>query len=306
MASINTLLSLARARFELRIPGSDVSQNDLLSGQIASAIASLTKDVNIPLLDQNAAVTIRLTGSFSSQFYDPYLKSITAIKYQPSSVDTPSYGSFPDTIDAGDYTVVDGERKGALVIVPIGVWPAAAFNRFRVEAVLGLADDDPALAAYRSAAILLFRSLYDGVAILREDSAYERIARPLRRMDLSIFNLIGLGTVPDPVDPVDPVDLVIKIALGWSDDDVAEEAELTVTSTGSMLALPDSVGNKHIVVWRSDAAGGDPMMVLIGGLDQRNIFGAVVPLEKDGISGQAITSSLQDSDLLSGTALEVR
>ena len=193
MTTADTLLSLERARFELRMPDDDTSQDVLLSGLIASAISSLSKDTSVPLLDSNVEITVHLTGRSGVQVYDPYLKSITSVSYQAASEDC-VYGLFPKTVIKNRCTFTPGERKGAFVVKPRGYqsWPDAAYNRFRIEGIAGLADDDPDLAAYRSATVLLFRSLYDGVPILREDSAYERIIRPLGRKDLRTFNLIGL------------------------------------------------------------------------------------------------------------------
>ena len=351
MATIDTLLSLERARFELRMPDDDTSQDVLLSGLIASAISSLTEDTSVPLLDRNVEIKGHLSGRASIQVYDPYLKSITSISYQPTSENS-VYGYFPKKVIPNRCTITPGERKGAFVIRPRGnqSWPDAAYNMFRIEGIAGLADDDPALAAYRSATVLLFRSLYDGVPILREDSAYERIIRPLGRKDLSSFNSIGLvisahmsvnmgtkiGLVPDllasppdrlPVYPgvnmgtrpgIIPVLTVvlanpIRVRVGWSQDIIPTADELTASSTTNTVAIPVQDPNNldggggYMVIWRSDAAGGDPTgLSFNGAFNMRGGWGAAADLPIDNVPGKVIVS---DYDLYSrvyaGQSVEV-
>ena len=311
----------------------------------------MTEDTNVPLLDRNVEITVHLSGRSGIQIYDPYLKSITSVSYQAASEDC-VYGLFPKTVIKNRCTFTPGERKGAFVVKPRGYqsWPDAAYNRFRIEGIAGLADDDPALAAYRSATVLLFRSLYDGVPILREDSAYERIIRPLGRKDLSSFNSIGLvipahmsvnmgaeiGLVSDllasppdrlPVYPgvnmgtgpgIIPVLAVvlakpILVAVGWSQDINPTADELTVTSITNTVIVPvqdpnDLVGGGgYMLIWRSDAAGGDPTGISFdGAFDMRGGWGAAADLSIDNVPGKVIVS---DYDLLSrvmaGTSMEV-
>ena len=373
MATIDTLLSLERARFELRVPDDDTSQDVLLSGLIASAISSLSKDTNAPLLDSIVETKVHLSGRSGIQIYDPYLKSITSISYQPTSENS-VYGLFPKKVIPNRCTITPGERKGAFVIRPRGYqsWPDAAYNRFRIEGIVGLANDDPALAAYRSATVLLFRSLYDGVPILREDSAYERIIRPLGRKDLSTFNLIGLvisahlsvnmgtkiglvsdllvsppvrlpeylgvnmGTSPGIIPvlavhlpvylgvnmgtgpgiiPVLAVVLAspIRVRVGWSQDIIPTADELTASSITDTVVVPVQdpnnllKGGGYLLVWRSDAAGGDPTGISFdGAFDMRGGWGAAADLSIDNVPGKVIVS---DYDLLSrvlaGTSMEV-
>ena len=373
MATIDTLLPLERARFELRVPDDDTSQDVLLSGLIASAISSLTEDMNVPLLDRNVEIIVHLSGRSGIQVYDPYLKSITSISYQPTSENS-VYGLFPEKVIPNRCAITPGERKGAFVVKPRGYqsWPDAAYNRFRIEGIAGLADDDPALAAYRSATVLLFRSLYDGVPILREDSAYERIIRPLGRKDLSSFNSNGLvipahlsvnmgtkiglvsdllasppvrlpeylgvniGTRPGiipvltvhlPVHlgvnigtrpgiiPVLTVVLAspIRVRVGWSQDIIPTADELTASSITDTVVVPVQdpnnllKGGGYLLIWRSDAAGGDPTGISFdGAFDMRGGWGAAADLSIDNVPGKVIVS---DYDLLSrvlaGTSMEV-
>ena len=289
------LLPLARARFELRVPAGDHSQDISLIGIIKSAISILSKDVNIDILDRNVGLKVSLASNVSFRIFDPYLKSISAVKYQAVS-DNVEYGSFPLVFDADDYKVKAGDRKGAFVLVPDAEWPEAAYNRLRIDCVVGLDSDDPSFDAFTTAAVLMLRSIYDGVPVLREDSAYERIIRSLRRADLSEFEIIdGPGATIDPVVPIVPGGGGgggIDVRVGWSDTALVNPATLIDIFDSNTFVVPVAVGSLYFVIWRSTASGGDPTEVHIAGsVNQRNIFGAAMPLAtNDGVVGEVIVT----------------
>ena len=279
MTDTGTLLSLERARFELRVPEEDTSQDVLLTGLIASAISSLTGDVNVPLLDINVETIVHLSGRSGIQVYDPYLKSITSISYQPTSENS-FYGYFPNKVIANRCTITPGGQKGAFVIRPRGnqSWPDAAYNRFRIEGIAGLADDDPALAAYRSATVLLFRSLYDGVPILREDSAYERIIRPLGRKDLSSFSRIGLVAVSTQMH---------TNYVGTTDDVLSDvtSADFTVSGATEALFIPRYPDTRRLLFARPVSVL-DPSEIYLYRADGRNTVNQINIFVKSGIALQ--------------------
>ena len=103
-------------------------------------------------------------------------------------------------------------------------------------------------------------------------------------------------------------DTAIAIRAGWSVDAMADVGELTASSENTMLTIPDAAGGLHLVVWRSDAAGGDPSEIRVAAARSwRNLFGNAVPLaDADGVDGQVIvTVDAQNAGLLSGETLQV-
>ena len=98
------------------------------------------------------------------------------------------------------------------------------------------------------------------------------------------------------------------LRIGWSADAVADASELTAAFPDQTGTIPDGTGALHLVVWRADAAGGDPAEVHIAtGGNARNIFGPAAPLaDANGTPGQVIVSvTTQKAGLYSGETLHV-
>ena len=301
MASAATdILPLARARFELRFPDSDNSQDLRLTELIGAAVSSVSEDISTPLVDQGGVVTVNTAGARPIVLRDRFLRSVDHIYYQAPS-DVPVFGIYPTEISPDDYTVTDGQY-GDKVVWPATTWPEAVSNAFLVEATVGIDPADRNLAAYTTATVLMFRSLYDGVTIVGDNTAYERVVRPLRRLDLSPFTLTGLagGTIAPPLAQH-------HIRAGWSADATIDAADLTDEYQLSQFILPDGTGNLYLVLWRADADGGDFTEVHIAGAgNSRNLFGAAADLTIDTIPGKAIISATaQKAGLLSGESVRV-
>ena len=98
------------------------------------------------------------------------------------------------------------------------------------------------------------------------------------------------------------------LRAGWSADASPSAGELTASSTGDTVTIPDGAGSLHLLLWRSDAAGGDPSDIRIAGSPNwRNLFGSAIPLaDTDGIGGEAlVTLGTQKAALLSGETARV-
>ena len=176
-ATAEAVLPLERLRFELRFPDRDTSQDEDLRGQIASAVAHVASDLNLPLPDRAAARAFRVAGQNSITFRDPFFKAVTAIKYQ-AETETPIPGFYPDTFPPASYS---RDLSGpSAIITPAVAWPEAVGRLFLVEGTYGLREDDERLPNIRAAAILIARDNYDGVRSVPTMAAYERLARPLR------------------------------------------------------------------------------------------------------------------------------
>ena len=94
---------------------------------------------------------------------------------------------------------------------------------------------------------------------------------------------------------------------GWSADATPADAEFTANSDTHELNLPIGTGNLYLIIWRSDADGGDPGEVHIsGGGNSRNNFGDAADYTLNSVAGKVIVSiTTQNADLLSGESLRV-
>lgn len=300
MPTITDILSLERARFELRFPEGDTSQDERLEELIASAVRSVMEDVRVPIVDLDVAGIFVIPSPESAiVIRDPWLRSVSAVSYQ-AETDTPIPLLFDQS--AEHYSVNQYSPNITLIRPPNGEWPGAVGNRFRVAGRYGVADNYPSLSSITTAAVLAFRAAYDGVALVKEGDAYSRIISPLRNYAPWGFDIVGLaGDTPGGGDGA------ITIAAGWSNDTIPQAAELTVTGTGSQLTIPDGTGSLYLVLWRSDAAGGDPEQVHISGArGWRNLLGGASDLGLSGVAGKAIVSvHRQNAALLSGEPVEI-
>ena len=91
------------------------------------------------------------------------------------------------------------------------------------------------------------------------------------------------------------------IRAGWSDDTTITDAELSATSPTDTVTLPAGSGNQYMILWRSDADGGDPTEVHIsGGGNSRNLFNPAVNRTINGVAGKLLISANQFNTALAG------
>ena len=131
----------------------------------------------------------------------------------------------------------------------------------------------------------------------------------------------GLASGISPVDPANFVTLEYfeahrggggvsthDLYVGWSADNSPDDGEFTANSDTHSLVIPTETGGQYLLVWRSDADGGDPSSVVITpqSHNQRNAFGTAIPYTLNGVAGQALVSVLLlNADLYSGETLTV-
>ena len=88
------------------------------------------------------------------------------------------------------------------------------------------------------------------------------------------------------------------IRYGYSVDAVIDIADFTETATGTEITLENAPESGHLLLWRSDADGGDFTLVDIARAgNQRAAFSAAEDLTLDGIPGKAIISNRGDLSL---------
>ena len=104
-----------------------------------------------------------------------------------------------------------------------------------------------------------------------------------------------------------PTPTTHALYVGWSIDDTPEDAEFTANSDTHEVEIPAAVGSQYLIVWRSDADGGDPSEVHISGAgNSRNNFGSATAYMLNGVEGQTIVSTTtQNASLLSGEIMRV-
>ena len=117
--------------------------------------------------------------------------------------------------------------------------------------------------------------------------------------NVATINGIG-GIIPTPNH---------ALYVGWSDDNIPapDGSEFTADSDTHTITVPTATGSLYLIIWRSDADGGDPTEVHIsGGGNTRNAFVAAVAYTLNGVAGQVIVSfNTLNADFTSGETLRV-
>ena len=104
------------------------------------------------------------------------------------------------------------------------------------------------------------------------------------------------GLIADYVGTLPPDTAIFveqTIRYGYSDDDQIDVADIIHTTTGNTFALENPPPTGHLVMWRSDADGGDfsYWALSVGGANQRGGLGDAIDLELDGVPGKAVISN---------------
>ena len=194
-----TLLTLDRARRELRVPPGDDGQDDLIREQIESATSFVAEDLNTPLiqesvylLQQHSRLEEPITISDPS---DPYVLGASKIRYQlATAADSYTVGDWPEEIEIGEENQISpctspGDLIAGNIIVksPGGQWPQAAMNHYALHYERGIKATNKDVDTYRQLVILKLRDLFYGTAFMKgteENSAYGRIASNLRYLGI--------------------------------------------------------------------------------------------------------------------------
>ena len=99
----------------------------------------------------------------------------------------------------------------------------------------------------------------------------------------------------------------VRIAVGWSADQVATAAELTATSETDTVTVPTNTQNQYLLVWDADVYG--DLNGIYYGQSPNNSISAYedpVALEKDGVAGMVrVSSSILVGSVIGGRDLRV-
>ena len=99
----------------------------------------------------------------------------------------------------------------------------------------------------------------------------------------------------------------VRIAVGWSADQVATAAELTATSETDTVTVPTNTGNQYLLVWDADVYG--DLNGIYYGQSPNNSISAYedpVALELDGVAGMVrVSSSILVGSVIGGRDLRV-
>ena len=196
-----TLLTLDRARRELRVPPGDLGQDDLIRELIESAASFIAEDLNTPLIQESVYLVLQhdsldqpITITNPS---DPYVLAASKVRYQlATAADSYTVGDWPEEIEIGEENQIapcsgDGDLiAGNVVIKPpkdTGKWPQAAMNHYALHYERGIKAASKNVDTYRQLAILKLRDLFYGSPYMKgteANSAYGRIAENVRYLGL--------------------------------------------------------------------------------------------------------------------------
>ena len=198
-----TLITLARAKRELRVPPGDYGQDTLIREGIKSAASFVQDDLNIPIVHeqvytvlQQAQVNMPLT--FRRDTGDIFVQYASKVRYEDANVDFYTEGDWPEVVAVNKdqdempdiaEQIAPGVREGdeiagnIIIKAPEGGWPAAARNTYAVNYTRGVKDTYPPLDTIRQLVILKLRDSFYGTPMMKgaeSNSAYERLAKIIR------------------------------------------------------------------------------------------------------------------------------
>ena len=189
-----TLLTLDRARKELRIPVGATGQDDLIRNLIKSAVSFIAEDLNIPLVSEAVYVLLEhenldqpITLTNPS---DPFVLAASKVRYQLATAENYTVGDWPLEIEIGEENQIapcsgDGDLIAGNIIVkpPGGKWPQAAMNHYALHYERGIKAASKDIGTFRQLAVLKMREAFFGTQYLKgrlENSAFGRIAESVR------------------------------------------------------------------------------------------------------------------------------
>ena len=191
-----TLITLARAKLELRVPpgDNDPHQDELIRGLIKSAVSFVQDDLNIPITQEQVYVLMQNGRTDTPITFnrpgDPYVMKAIKVRYQVKSVDVYTPGDWPEEIEIAETDQVapglgDGDMIAGNIVVkpPGGEWPEAAKNHYALFYERGIKDTKTDLNIIRQLVILKVRDLFFGSPVMKgqeTNTAYERLAKIIR------------------------------------------------------------------------------------------------------------------------------
>ena len=124
----------------------------------------------------------------------------------------------------------------------------------------------------------------------------------------------GGGTPDTPLSPSVPVIPTptnrVKIAWGWSTDDMAQASEFPDVGKSAsdhvvIPPLPQGETSAYALLWIADSLGNPTGLTIPMSLSTLGIFGGEAPLQLDGVRGQARVSGFRQTDADVGKTITV-
>lgn len=190
-----TLITLARARHELRVPPGDTGQDELIRHHIRDAVSQVADDIEIPVID-TLVQAVKSPGDLDAlQVVDVFAIEARAIRIRGQG-DAPGVYSqaLEDWSQANPAN--DMGAVGIISVNPTDKWPDTVDGLFAIDYVRGMQPTYPQTDAIRSLTILKLRDLFFGTVFMRgteENSAYGRVSAKLKRFDTPEFRVVGLA-----------------------------------------------------------------------------------------------------------------
>ena len=301
------IINLAQARVGLQQVGDDAAHDALITSYVKAAIQAVDDMTQIGVLARRITISCAIAALTDQiRIVAPARALVRDVMYRPWD-DAPITG-MANLSATQVATLPTGET---FLSPPAAGWP---YERL----VLSWIIDIPVSrlpGAIIGASMLLLQDLADATeTIVPMSWPVRQLLIPYKNSSVEwgddeySLSVPQVDETPDPVVPVDPIQPPasgIRLRCCWTagTDVTATDLAAGSESQGSVIVVPDADGAHYLNIWRSDAAGGNPMSVMIsGGGDSRNLFGGAVDLEDlAGTDGKLIqTVARQQATLLSG------
>ena len=287
------IITLQDARAAMRLVGEDAVHDALISAYIQGAAQWIEARCRLGIVDTPEEQIITPTPGQdyylrhrSPAIVDPVMSQLTGV---------PSWSKVT--------AVEDVYSPGQTVLkVPTTGWPAAQLRiAYQRSTPAGQVP-----GAIRAAMFVLVRDMYDVRETIDPGKwAAEHLLTPY------VDNSIDPHALPEFPTPQHRSPVAGKALIAaWSDQASADvsllESSLS-TSTGTSIVLPAGTGQRYLIIWRSNAAGGLPTRVtgagIFGNLPLQN-GGSLAPNHIDGV--YVVSASRQDVEIFGGETLEVQ
>ena len=291
------IVTRAQVATALRLIGMDQAHNEFLDSLINAAAEWIETQCRMGILDTKE---VRTSGVYYDTAGDIILEH-RAAAIRDVAVTNSDYTTVI-ALTPGDLTPIDGGRTR--LARPTDGWPASPIITFTRTT-----PPNRIPGTIRAAMMLLVRDMYDAKDRITQASwAVRTLLQPY--LDQSAggatdtLDLTTEHTAPAPTN-------TDTLRAGWTSMATfsAEDTTFGPASSGNFVTIPDDTGDKYLVLWRSDAAGGDPVSVHFGGsaLESRATFGRAINVELGGVAGKAIISiDPLKAAITSGTVVEIR
>ena len=293
-ANASDIVTRAQVATALRLIGEDVNHNELLDALIEGAAQWIESQCRLGILDTREVRTDM--GGLAIDANGDLVVTHRSSAIRDFAWESGGVGPI-SVNDAGLQAMEGGRTK---VPKPVDGRPTPLFVAFTRST-----PPNRIPGTIRAAMMLLVRDMYDAKdRVVQASWAVTTLIQPYKDVTVGGASETQSRLVQHEVAPM----RTDNLRAGWAASADVSGAIYGPPVDGIHVTVPDATGEMWLVVWRSDAAGGDPAGVAygVGGFPARVTFGAAVDQLIDGVPGKAIiTTSPLNAGLTSGTVLEV-